>query len=179
MNVPFSPYSQSGTHITKNADTSFVPGFVFNIWSAGLKVFAVEWAAPDTKPSAFKFSSFSIIIPKYIGSFNNSSACSKVIPLFFLSSYNFCLYSSFLSDVSGFIISTPSKSILFFELSSFIFSSSPKRITFANPCFITLLAASNTLLSSASGKIIVFLSSFALFFIPSINDIFFSFLIQQ
>ena len=60
--VPFSPYSQFGTHITKKQDTSFVPGAVFNIWSAGLNVSAVEWQAPETNPSAF--SHFTIIIPK-------------------------------------------------------------------------------------------------------------------
>ena len=31
INVPFSPYWQSGTTIRKNAETSFVPGAVFNI----------------------------------------------------------------------------------------------------------------------------------------------------
>ena len=41
-NIPFSPYSQFGTTITKNADTSFVPGRVFNICSAGLNVSDVE-----------------------------------------------------------------------------------------------------------------------------------------
>ena len=39
---PFSPYSELGTHITKNAETNFVPRAVFKIWSAGLNVFAVE-----------------------------------------------------------------------------------------------------------------------------------------
>ena len=61
INVPFSPYSQSGTHITKNADTSFVPGAVFNICSAGLNVFDVEWHAPETNPSASPI--LTIIIP--------------------------------------------------------------------------------------------------------------------
>ena len=42
INVPLSPYSQSGTTITKNAETNLVPGAVFKIWSAGLNVFAVE-----------------------------------------------------------------------------------------------------------------------------------------
>ena len=46
---------------SENADTSFVPGAVFRIWSAGLKVSDVEWAAPETSPSA-SFS-FTIIIP--------------------------------------------------------------------------------------------------------------------
>ena len=50
--VPFAPYSQSGTTIRKNADTSFVPGFVFRICRHGLSVSAVEWHAPDTIPSA-------------------------------------------------------------------------------------------------------------------------------
>jgi len=35
-----------GTTITKKDDTSFVPGAVFNICKAGLKVFAVELTAP-------------------------------------------------------------------------------------------------------------------------------------
>ena len=52
INVPLAPYSQFGTTITKNADTNFVPGAVFNICNAGLNVSAVECAAPDTSPSA-------------------------------------------------------------------------------------------------------------------------------
>ena len=31
INVPFEPYSQSGTTITKNAETNFVSGAVFKI----------------------------------------------------------------------------------------------------------------------------------------------------
>ena len=42
INMPFSPYSQSGTTITKNAETSLVPGAVFKICKAGLKVSDVE-----------------------------------------------------------------------------------------------------------------------------------------
>ena len=30
-NVPLCPYSQSGTHIMKNEETSFTPGAVFRI----------------------------------------------------------------------------------------------------------------------------------------------------
>ena len=94
INVPLSPYSQFGTTITKNADTNFVSGAVFNICNAGLKVSAVECAAPETKPSAFVSSSFTISIPKYTGFSTSCFACSIVIPLFFLSSYNSCTYFS-------------------------------------------------------------------------------------
>ena len=52
INVPLEPYSQFGTTIKKNAETSFTCSFVFNICKAGLKVFDVEWQAPDTVPSA-------------------------------------------------------------------------------------------------------------------------------
>ena len=62
-NTPFSPYSQSGTTITKKAETNFVPGAVFKICNAGLNVSDVECAAPDTKPSASVSSSFTITIP--------------------------------------------------------------------------------------------------------------------
>ena len=63
IKVPFSPYSQFGTTITKNADTNFVLGAVFKICKAGLKVSDVECAAPETNPSASLFSSFTINIP--------------------------------------------------------------------------------------------------------------------
>ena len=60
-NAPFAPYSQSGTTIRKNADTSFVPGLVFRICRHGRSVSAVEWHAPDTIPSASPI--FTIITP--------------------------------------------------------------------------------------------------------------------
>ena len=41
-NIPFSPYEQFGTIITKNEETNFVFGAVFNICNAGLNVSAVE-----------------------------------------------------------------------------------------------------------------------------------------
>ena len=52
IKVPSEPNSQSGTTMTKNAETSFVPGAVLMICKDGLSVFAVEWHAPDTTPSA-------------------------------------------------------------------------------------------------------------------------------
>ena len=54
-NVPLSPRSQSGTSIKKNAETNLVPGLVLITCKQGLKVFAVEWQAPDTIPSASPF----------------------------------------------------------------------------------------------------------------------------
>ena len=50
--VPLCPYSQFGTTIKKNADTSLESGAVLIICKAGLKVLAVEWQAPETTPSA-------------------------------------------------------------------------------------------------------------------------------
>ena len=50
--VPSSPYSALSVHMMKKADTSFVPGAVFRICSAGRSVLAVEWQAPETRPSA-------------------------------------------------------------------------------------------------------------------------------
>jgi len=61
IKVPSAPYSQFGTTIRKNADTSFVPGFVFRICRHGRSVSAVEWHAPDTIPSASPI--FTIITP--------------------------------------------------------------------------------------------------------------------
>ncbi len=61
MKVPSAPMSQFGTTITKNAETSFVPGFVFKICRQGRRVSAVEWHAPDTMPSASPI--FTIMTP--------------------------------------------------------------------------------------------------------------------
>ena len=50
--VPSSPYSSLPVHMMKKADTSLVPGAVLRICSAGRRVLAVEWQAPETRPSA-------------------------------------------------------------------------------------------------------------------------------
>ena len=50
--VPSAPNSGVFVHMTMKAETSFVPGAVFRIWSAGRSVLAVEWQAPETRPSA-------------------------------------------------------------------------------------------------------------------------------
>ena len=60
--VPFSPYSVLSVHMMKNAETSLVPGAVFRIWSAGRSVLAVEWQAPETRPSASPI--LTIMVPK-------------------------------------------------------------------------------------------------------------------
>ena len=171
INVPFSPYSQFGTTITKNADTSFVPSAVFNIWSAGLKVSAVEWTAPDTRPSASVFWSFNISIPKYTGSFTRTFAFSIVIPFFCLNSYKVFTYSSNFPDFSGSIILAPSMSIWFSFAFSKIFSLFPIKTIFANCSFKTVWVASNVRISSASGKTIVLICFFALCFTFSIKFI--------
>ena len=62
MKVPSWPNSQSGTMTIMNPDTSLVPGAVLRIWSAGRSVLAVEWHAPDTRPSASPI--FTIMVPK-------------------------------------------------------------------------------------------------------------------
>ena len=52
MNMPLSPYSQSGTIMTKELETMLIPGLVLMIWRAGRMVSPVEWSAPETRPSA-------------------------------------------------------------------------------------------------------------------------------
>ena len=79
MNVPFWPYSQSGTTITKNELASFTPGAVFKICRQGRNTSPVEWQAPDTMPSASPH--FTIMTPKYRTSEILASASSGVIPL--------------------------------------------------------------------------------------------------
>ena len=61
MRVPFSPNSES-VHMTKKAETSLVPGAVFRICRAGRRVLAVEWQAPETRPSASPI--LTIMVPK-------------------------------------------------------------------------------------------------------------------
>ena len=46
----------------KNAETSLVPGAVFRICRAGRRVLAVEWQAPETRPSASPI--LTIMVPK-------------------------------------------------------------------------------------------------------------------
>ena len=60
--VPSSPNSDLSVHMMKKAETSLVPGAVFRIWSAGRSVLAVEWQAPETRPSASPI--FTIMVPK-------------------------------------------------------------------------------------------------------------------
>ena len=60
--VPLSPYSCLSVHITKKAETSLVPGAVLRICSAGRSVLAVEWQAPETRPSASPI--LTIMVPK-------------------------------------------------------------------------------------------------------------------
>ncbi|VWL89780.1 Uncharacterised protein [Collinsella intestinalis] len=44
------------------AETSLVPGAVFRICRAGRRVSAVEWQAPETRPSASPI--LTIMVPK-------------------------------------------------------------------------------------------------------------------
>ena len=60
--VPSAPYSGVLVHMMKNAETSLVPGAVFRICRAGRSVLAVEWQAPDTRPSASPI--LTIMVPK-------------------------------------------------------------------------------------------------------------------
>ena len=46
----------------KKAETSFVPGAVLRICRAGRSVLAVEWQAPETRPSASPI--LTIMVPK-------------------------------------------------------------------------------------------------------------------
>ena len=55
------------------------PGLVLMICSAGRRVSAVEWMAPETMPSAAFF--FIIMVPKNVSSFMVASAFSGVMPL--------------------------------------------------------------------------------------------------
>ncbi len=85
MKVPWSPYSQFGTSMMKKPETILQPGLVRRICSAGRRVFAVEWQAPETSPSA-SFS-LSIMTPKVVLSLCRVSlAFSGVMPFFLRSS---------------------------------------------------------------------------------------------
>ena len=52
ISVPSVPNCGVWVHMMKNAETSLVPGAVLRICRAGRSVSAVEWQAPDTRPSA-------------------------------------------------------------------------------------------------------------------------------
>ena len=62
MSVPSAPYSGVFVHMMKKAETSFVPGAVLRICRAGRSVLAVEWQAPETRPSASPI--LTIMVPK-------------------------------------------------------------------------------------------------------------------
>ena len=62
ISVPSVPNCGVSVHITKKADTNLVPGAVLRICSAGRSVSAVEWQAPETRPSASPI--LTIMVPK-------------------------------------------------------------------------------------------------------------------
>ena len=146
------------------------PGAPFIICRAGFKVSAVGCEAPDTYPSASP--NLTIIVAKYLEFvFKISSAFSNVIPLFFRNSYNSCVYWFNFSDLTGLIISIPSRLTLFSDANFFISSSFPSKIIFANFSLITISAPLRVLISSLSGNTIVLMLFLALSFILSINPI--------
>ena len=154
----------------KNPETNFAPGAVRKICNAGRNVFAVEWQAPDTRPSAPPV--FNTMTPNVVRSFNNASrAASGVMPLALRNSYNVFTYSSNLSEVSGLMIVAPSTLTPYFSASAFTVASSPIKIRFAVFSSKIFAAARSVLSSSDSGNTIVFISCLALSLIPSINDI--------
>ena len=166
-NVPCSPYSQLGTSRIKKPDTSFTPGAVFKICSAGRRVSAVAWHAPATIPSA-SFA-FTMITPKVMLSVSRIwRAFSGVIPLCFLVSYNNWTYSSSFSHFVGSITRTPVRSTSSHPAPSMIFSSLPTIIMLAIPSSIIWDAAISVLLSFVSGSTIVFLSDLAFSLMMSI-----------
>ena len=145
----------------KNTElTDFTPGAHLMTCRAGRSVSAVEWMAPETRPSTSPI--FSIMVPSITLSANAARACSSVMPFDLRSSTSVGTYFSASSAVGSIISisagsSTPC-SLATLKISSFLPTSTGTAIFLS----ITSFAAWTVRGSEPSGSTIRFLALEAL-----------------